>query len=199
MDERSESTNAFGGFAALIHPTRAALQLFLHRSRVIKVVAKMVRRWGNELAVKGIVQLSGSLQMCRSLSALWPANHVGLGSVPEGIRTRLRHVLRRWSTWRSRVRILRSRSPWRSRGLAGAASRRRCARVSPERGSLAPTSVPGGRSRLPCCGPADQLGRAVAAVAPLTLWVTCRGLLNHNNHGHWPVFWSGQLLFLGSC
>ena len=105
VDERSDSTNAVGGFAALIHPTRAAFQLFLHRSLVVKVVAKMVRRSGNDVAVKGIVQLSGSLQMCRSLSALWPANHVGLGSVPVGIRTRLRHVLPRRSTWRSRVRI----------------------------------------------------------------------------------------------
>jgi hypothetical protein len=38
----------------------------------------------------------------------------------------------------------------------------------------------------------------MAAVAPLTLRVTCRDLLNHNKHGHLPVFRSGQLLFLGS-
>ena len=43
-----------------------------------------------------------------------------------------------------------------------------------------------------------RAGRAPAAVAPLTLWVTCRVLLNHNKHGHSPVFCSGQLLLLGS-
>jgi hypothetical protein len=35
----------------------------------------------------------------------------------------------------------------------------------------------------------------MAAVAPFTLWVTRRGLLNYNKHGDSPVFRSGQLLF----
>ena len=65
------------------------------------------------------------------------------GAGAGGVRTRLRRVVRR--CW----------SPWRSRGLARAASRRQCAAVSEAPGSLSPTTANDGRSRPRCCGPAD--------------------------------------------
>ena len=72
----------------------------------VKIVAKVIGRPGNEVTVGVMVQLTGSLQMWRSLFALCDAKHAGPGSALGGIRTRLRHVLRCWSPWRSRGRVV---------------------------------------------------------------------------------------------